>query len=306
MGKQRKRKTIPAALHSEISEYASLLHVLRATDTLDITTHLTRLDSPLETGQATFAHDEPGQRESPTSSRAESKRATSPFDEETSRSSPEGDHPGRSWKNWTRWPLVPEDVHLPEWGFEDEVYSLAKQVLLSDASDPNPPLAASSRSRGVDSADSTVLIEDRADVLLPPSTLRALADVSSTHLERILSALASYSLSGEESAHDRSYPIGWESVLNVVGTAGLVDGNTIRNVKSRLMTIYGSQTDVIDPSDEPPALHDLDVADIIDGGGSGHSGRKQNMYEKPLEKPSREPSMTPVHPRAGTSSDGEE
>ncbi|KAI9438194.1 hypothetical protein H4582DRAFT_1814901 [Lactarius indigo] len=245
MGKQRKRKAISAALHSEISEYASLLRVLRATDTLDIATHLTRRDSPHETGRAASVHEEPSQRDTPTSSRVESKRATSSLDEETGRSSPEGDsvHPGRSWKNWTRWPLVPEDVHLPEWGFEDEVYSLAKQVLLSDVSYQDPPLAASSsRFRGADSDDSNVLVEDRAEVLLPPSSLRALADVSSSHLERILSALASYSLSAEESTHDRSHPIGWESVLNVVGAAGLVDGNTIRNVKSRLTTIYGSQT----------------------------------------------------------------
>jgi hypothetical protein len=213
-----KRKAIPAALHSEISEYASLLRVLRATDTLDITTQLTRLDSPHETGQATFVHEEPGQRESPTSSRVES-----PFDGETSPSSSEGDsvHPGRSWKNWTRWPLVPEDVHLPEWGFEDEMYSLAKQALLSDVSYLDSPITVSSRFRG---ADSNVLIEDRAELLLPPSSLRALADVSSSHFERILSALASYSLSAEESTHDRSHPIGWESVLNVVGTAGLIDG----------------------------------------------------------------------------------
>ena len=202
MGKRRKRKAIPAALHSEISEYASLLRVLRATDTLDITTQLTRLDSPNET-----SHEEPRQRESSTPSHVDT-----PLDEETGRSSPGDDsvHPGRSWKNWTRWPLVPEDVHLPEWGFEDEVYSLAKQVLLSDVSYRD--------------ANSDALIEDKAEVLLPPSSLRALSDVSSSQLERILSALASYSRSEEENTRGRSHPIGWESVLNVVGTAGLVDG----------------------------------------------------------------------------------
>ncbi|SRR6266404_3173374 len=225
MGKQRKRKIVPAALHSEISEYASLLRVLRTTDTLDITTQLTRLDSLHATG----ADDETGQHKSRAEPRAEpraeSKRATSPLDEETGRSSPKGDsiHPGRSWKNWTRWPLVPEDIHRPEWGFEDEVYSLAKQVLLSDVSYLGPSHTVSSPSRGKDSDGYSVLIEDQAEVLLPPPSLRALADVSSSHLERILSALATYSLSVEESTHDRSGPIGWESVLNVVGTAGLVD-----------------------------------------------------------------------------------
>jgi len=152
------------------------------------------------------------------------------------------------------------------------VYSLAKQVLLSEVS----PLNVSSRFRGADFDDSNALIEDRADELLPPSSLRALADVSSSHLERILSALASYSPSAEESAQDRSHPIGWENVLNVVGTAGLIDRNIIRSVKSRLVTIYGSETDVIDTSDdiaEPPtmaALHGLDVADIIDGENCGN------------------------------------
>jgi len=251
---------------------------------------LTRLDSPREAVQAT--HQEPDQP-APSS-------VGTPIDEETSHSSPEGDtvHPGRSWKNWTRWPLVPEDVHLPEWGFEDEVYSLAKHVLLSDVSYLN--------SRDTNSDDSNALIEDQAEVLLPPSSLRALADVSSSHLERILSALASYSLSAEESTHDRSHPLGWESVLNVVGAAGLVDGDIIRNVKSRLVTIYGSQTDIIDLSDdignvEPTTmvgLHNLDIAEIIGGEKSGNRRK---------EKRSRKPPMTPVHPRAGTSSfDGEE
>jgi hypothetical protein len=224
-----------------------------------------------------------------------------PVDEETSSPSPEGDsiRPGRSWKNWTRWPLEPEDVHLPEWGFEDEVYSLAKQVLLSDVS-----------YRDANSDESNVLIEDQAEVLLPPSSLRALADVSASHLERILSALASYSLSAEESTHDRSHPIGWESVLNVVGTAGLVDSDTVRNVKSRLMAIYCSQTDIFDSSDdigsaEPPTmvgLYDLDIAEIIDGEKSGNC-HTEGQYDKP----SRKPPMTPVQPRAGTSSsEGEE
>ena len=87
-------------------------------------------------------------------------------------------------------------------------------------------------------------------------------------------------------------------------------------------------TDVIDSSDDignvdPPtmvALHGLDVADIIDGENSGNcrclewpekdkgltssmAGRKGGLQEKP----NREPPVTPVHPRAGTSSsDGEE
>lgn len=67
------------------------------------------------------------------------------------------------------------------------------------------------------------------------------------------------------------------------------------------------------------ALHDLDVADIINGENSGNcrslgrpgkdkrltsstAGRKEGLREKS----SHEPPVTPVHPRAGDSSSDDE
>jgi len=130
--------------------------------------------------------------------------------------------PRMSRNAWTRWPLLAEDLHIPEWGFEDEVYSLAKKALLSDFSTSNRlPAGTPSESRDV---TFIVLSDDQIEALLPPSSLRTLADVSSSHLERILSALASYSPLVDKSTQHRHHPISWESVLNIVSATGLVDG----------------------------------------------------------------------------------
>jgi hypothetical protein len=228
MGKQKKRKTVPAALHSEISEYASLLRVLRATDTLDITTQLTRLDSPSSSRHAiSMNEEETGQREASTLSHADRAGISSPSAEGHGRpSAVDASIPPRMSRNtWTRWPLLSEDLHIPEWGFEDEVHSLAKKALLFDCSTSDRlPADTASASRGV---DPNVLSEDQIEALLPPSSLRTLADVSSSHLEHILSALASYSPPVDKSTQHRRHPISWESVLNIVSATGLVDGKYV-------------------------------------------------------------------------------
>jgi hypothetical protein len=223
MGTQKQKKTVPAALRSEISEYASLLRVLRTTGMLDVTAQLTRLDSPQAPWQAALVNEEQtGWREASTSSHGDNKGASSPSDEDKGHPSA-GRGSGTSWRNtWTRWPLLAGDIHIPEWMFEDEVHSLAKQALLSDfpISD-NLSGDSSSRSSAIDPNE---LYEDQIEALLPPSSLRALADVSSSHLEAILSALASYSPLAGKASQNRHHPIGWESVLNIVSAAGLVDG----------------------------------------------------------------------------------
>jgi hypothetical protein len=228
MGKHKKKKVVPVALHSEISEYAFLLRALRATDTLDITTQLTRLDSP-SSRHATSVNEEEetSQREAPTLSRVDRTGTSSSSVEGHGRPSAlDASILSRMSRNtWTRWPLLTEDLHIPEWGFEDEVHSLAKKALSFDFSTSNrPPADTASPSRGV---DSNVLSEDQIEALLPPSSLRILADVSSSHLEHILSALASYSPPVDKSTRHRHHPINWESVLKIVSAAGLVDGKYV-------------------------------------------------------------------------------
>jgi hypothetical protein len=222
MGKQKKKKTVPAALHSEISEYASLLRVLRTTGMLDVTAQLTRLGSPQPPWQASPVNEEEtGLRQASTLSRGDNKGASGLSDEDKCHPSA-GHGSGTSSRNtWTRWPLLAGDIHIPEWRFEDEVLSLAKQVLLSDFPILNN-LSEDSSSR-LSVIDPNELHEDQVEALLPPSSLRALTDVSSSHLEGILAALASYGPLVDTRAQCRHQPIGWESVLNIVGAAGLVD-----------------------------------------------------------------------------------
>lgn len=216
MGKQKKRKRIPAALHSEISEYASLLRALRVTDTLDLTTQLTRLDSA-PSWDATLANankEYMGGHESPPTPSHVGRGGVALVEEKGHSLALDASRTSRN--TWTRWPLLAEDVHIPEWRFEDEVHSLAKQAFLSD-------LSTSSGIPASTPSDLNVPSEDQVEALLPPSSLRALADVSSSHLEHILSALASYTPMVDKSTQHRHHPLGWESVLNVVGATGLVD-----------------------------------------------------------------------------------
>jgi len=211
MEKQKKRKTIPAALHSEISEYASLLRVLRTTDMLDVATQLTRLEAPSERHTPPVNEEE---REGSTSSDVDRRGVSGPSMDDKGSILPRD--------TWTRWPLLAEDLHTPEWRFEDEVHSLAKQALLSEFLTPSQiPLEACPELGNV---DSNVFTEDQIEALLPPPSLRALADVSSSHLEHILSALSSYSPQADKNTLHRCHPIDWESVLNIVSAAGLVDG----------------------------------------------------------------------------------
>ncbi|KAI9513424.1 hypothetical protein F5148DRAFT_4796 [Russula earlei] len=280
MEKPKKRK-VSAALHSEISEYASLIRVLRTSDMLDITAQLTRPDSPPTQRRVTDNEEETNLRETPDDIDRGGVSGLSIEDMDHRSALHPSIPPQTSHKTWTRWPLLTEDLHIPEWGFEDEVHSLAKQALLSHLSTSSQlPPDSSSQSRDVD-CDS--LSEDQIEALLPPSSSRALVDVSSSHLERILSALASYSPPVDKSALHRRRPINWGNVLNIVSAAGLVDGNVIRNVKSRLETIYGSHPDVNEvtsnASEIPalPTLHDLDSANFFDGGRPA----KRKFYGRP-------------------------
>lgn len=214
MGKQKKRKIVPAALHSEISEYASLLRVLRATDALDITTQLTRLDSTTSLRHATSV--------APPSSHVDREGTSTPsIGDKCYPSATDASILPRTSRNaWTRWPLLAEDIHIPEWRFEDEIHSLAKQAILSNFL-ASLPVDTSSESPSV---GSHMPKEDQIEALFPPSSLRALADVSSSHLESILSALAFYIPLVDKSTQHRRHPISWVSVLKIVSATGLVDG----------------------------------------------------------------------------------
>ncbi|KAH8112342.1 hypothetical protein DFH11DRAFT_1744953 [Phellopilus nigrolimitatus] len=153
-----KRARVPAALHSELTEYASLLRALRTNQTLDLSAHLSQL--PPSSSQPALIVDDAsdidltdGELDDP------SFRTTSPplppdsdlvlpvSEDQANRVSPRAasssrasteratDQPPRKKRKrtlqndtWTRWPLLAGDVHRPEWGLADEVQLIADHV----------------------------------------------------------------------------------------------------------------------------------------------------------------------------------
>jgi hypothetical protein len=96
-----KKQRVSAALHFELTEYASLLRALRTRDAMDLTTHLTK-PSPFSLHELL---DDPQAKTS--------KKVT----------------PQQKRDQWTRWPLLLEDVPIPEWTLEDEVAVIASRVM---------------------------------------------------------------------------------------------------------------------------------------------------------------------------------
>ncbi|ESK97338.1 hypothetical protein Moror_17769 [Moniliophthora roreri MCA 2997] len=129
-----KRKLVPAALHAELTQYSSLLRALRTSNTLDVTTQLTQhqenlkgkdensddLDEDEELDnwcdEASLTHDAGPSDLQPWVPSSPLSRPPSPGQRKSLK---------RKRDNWTRWPLLLNDVPVPEWGFEDEVAHIA-------------------------------------------------------------------------------------------------------------------------------------------------------------------------------------
>jgi hypothetical protein len=154
------------ALAAELSEYTSLLRALKAADTLDVTAHLARPNNDVHPAVA----------------------ANTP--------------PSTDDAACDRWPLLLQDVYVPEWSFGDEVRLLAAQA----------QRALSSQQEDVVEADG--LEEEGSD---------ALTDAASAYLSEMLAAMAQHVPLTAKSLQNRLRPFGWESVLQIVSAGRLVD-----------------------------------------------------------------------------------
>ena len=252
-----KRTKVPAALHSELSEYASLLRALRTSNTLDLASQLTSTPNTAPTshlGDESLLDDD-GESERPVTETvtdsqdhgqelaADEDPAVRKLKRKAKRVSKAKAKAPRD--NWTRWPLLAGDVHVPEWSLEDEVSLLATQSLKAQLGDSTPsssgaseqpgqepleeaPTTASSSSHTPSSlhAISDVPVsddEDALDSLLPPRVLGALTASSGRFLSQILAVLTTYVPPGGKSMQNRMRPINWESVLDIAAVNGLVD-----------------------------------------------------------------------------------
>lgn len=152
-----KRSRVPAALHSELEEYASLVRALRTSKTLDLASHLTQF-SQNQTQQSASEHGSAQQSASEGDTEEDLPRTSSvpptsdvydeDGEEEIDYDINTANNKGKrraSFKakgankqrlssfnerdTWTRWPLLSGDVHIPTWGLDDEVAALSTNIL---------------------------------------------------------------------------------------------------------------------------------------------------------------------------------
>ncbi|KAI0922697.1 hypothetical protein AcV5_009599 [Taiwanofungus camphoratus] len=230
------RPKVPAALHSELSEYAALLRALRTNDNLDLALQLTRATSTPTSDRVGLAVDGDGESERPLSDSVSQDALHDEFEVSPTnvrrtlkrRASASGS-PSKKERvrdTWTRWPLMTGDVHVPEWSLEDEVKLIALQTLKSE------PFSAPGE--GVPASD-----QDGDDSSLSLPNLHALTSDSAIHLSRILALLAAHVPPAEKSMQNRVRPINWETVLEVVGANRLVEANVLHSVRQRMERMYG-------------------------------------------------------------------
>ncbi|CAL1709927.1 unnamed protein product [Somion occarium] len=259
-----KRKRVPVAVHSELTEYSALLRALRTTDTLDLTSHVipenvlrrfhTERDSQNLNDDVDSTNVDTNILPSP--SRAPSAGLQS--DAMSVDVSPSSSRrPSHKEITWTRWPLLVGDVHIPEFSFEDEVRNMAKQILelkmraslrqglpeghvlaseatqtntVSDDDSPkdaSPPASPSSASTTLDASES-----------LPHHVLNPLCQATATHLSQILGSVASMVPDVHISMQDRLKPVDWQDLLGMVGECGFVDQSIIQRVRDRMLALY--------------------------------------------------------------------
>ncbi|KAG6856707.1 hypothetical protein H0H87_001496 [Tephrocybe sp. NHM501043] len=247
------RKLLPAALHSELTEYSSLIRALRASNTLDVTSHLTKAGlgrgqgSSEELGsnddddtdddfqeaetlegverhealQSDRDYDTDTLVNPPTSSTFQSREASPWPDEESTRPGsqkrkrPSSSPPQQRRRNaWTRWPLLADDVHVPEWSFEDEIGYLAKRALQDQ---PEPPLLLREAAEQ-DQGHKDFL--DPEDIDSDPPHLSHLTLAASNHLSTILALLVAHTPNRPDSQQNRVEPMDWRAVLDVLSSCG--------------------------------------------------------------------------------------
>ncbi|KAI0649926.1 hypothetical protein C8Q79DRAFT_1006247 [Trametes meyenii] len=247
-----KRPKVPAALHSELTEYSSLLRALRTSNTLDLVQHLAEPPpSPLRAPSIAADSlndqedhellDDPPRTES-VSRDLESTLGSSVRSHSTGHSRkriPSGK--ARQRDTWTRWPLLAGDVHVPEWGLQDEVHHIARQVLASLDDEASQMAKRDAVGLGTSSEALSATFSDEDDQERPALSsvaLRALTSDSAVFLTRILALMAAHVPNAEKSMQNRLRPINWESIVDVVSVHGLVGADVVERVRVRMSQMY--------------------------------------------------------------------
>ncbi|KAG5652506.1 hypothetical protein H0H81_004777 [Sphagnurus paluster] len=278
-----KRKLVPAALHAELSEYSSLIRALRTSNTLDVTSHIAKLgpghddldlnsdDDEVLSEDEVLANDvQPHEQEYdtdtmtnldfPPSTAYDSQNSPSQASETTKdplsfsgsqkRRREDSSSPLRPRKRdiWTRWPLLMDDVYVPEWSFEDEVALLATRTLKSRRQ-PIVSVTNSFDQLGDCLAELVDVDEYDAD----SSFLPHLTNAASNHLSTIMALLVAHTPNRSLGLQNRVEPLGWRAVLEVLSSCAnpsVADPKIIKIVESRMETLYGLPDSHNNPASE--------------------------------------------------------
>jgi hypothetical protein len=175
-----KRKAVPTALRSELEEYSFLLRALRTNDTLDLSSQLIHATASSQTS-------EEGDVRGPSFAEASGSNTNS----------------RRSKQNWSRWPLLIQDVPIPEWTLQDEVERLANRFL-QPPGDPNEE-------------------SEDADEPIDPVAIKHLTLATTEYLSHLFTAIAAHVPMVGESMQNRLKPLNWENILAIIGATSIVD-----------------------------------------------------------------------------------
>lgn len=217
------RQYIPTALHSELTEYSSLLRALRTNSILDVSHHLTqhgRADSSASEDSDQESHESSSTSEEPATGAKRKRRDETPLFKKRDK--------------WTRWPLLLNDLHKPPWSFQDEIAIIALQALKlfpPPAFSKEPLPSEDNSSDEVPSQDDDDSDDQHEDLDMDvddpdrQSYLKHVAMSASTFLSNVLMLLSSNTPPRPPSMQNRIEPLDWRSVLEIVSVYG--DNNVV-------------------------------------------------------------------------------
>lgn len=225
---RRNEKRVPVALHSELTEYSSLLRALRTERTLDVSSQISKHFQSITSVVETDEHDwededeEESRLASPVagpSSQSLTQIATLKRKSDEISASSSTPPPKRKKKQkqadiWTKWPLLLEDLPQLQWGLDDEISVILSQLQKVHQQENDED-------------------DDEDTEFLPHLHLS-----TSNYLEAILGTIAAHTPLRPDSLQNRLNPIDWRFILNVLVDQKIVHPKVIERAEARLRAMY--------------------------------------------------------------------
>lgn len=230
------RKHADPALYQQFVSASHLMRTLRTQALLDVPSNMLLSNSATEPGAG--ADEEMDIDERGDSSRARTSRPIRTRSEDASRRNrhsyervvPFEHGPSMS----TLWPSIPEETHVPEWSFREEVEALVRSCLKELGMDQRFGSEDSDdHDHGAASAENHPAAEllgsqeqprgSRNSIDVPSSYIETLTSQTTLALSRIFSYMADH----REATKPKNYiflpKLGWNEVLGIMQGSGIVD-----------------------------------------------------------------------------------